>query len=69
MLGASSPCQNAGFTAAKVETNTRRAFELCSDGRGYEFLPLAGKSSGKLGKESARFLSDLGEVAASDGCV
>ena len=29
----------------------------------------AGKSFGKLGKDAARFLSDLDDVATSDGCT
>ena len=37
------------------------------DGAGYEFLLLTGESFGRLGKDAARFLSDLVDVAASDG--
>ena len=59
--------QQAGFAAAKV--SKRRAFELFVDGSGYEFLPLAGVSFGRLGKDAARFLNDLGEVAALNGCA
>ena len=36
---------------------------------GYEFLPVAGESFRRLGNDAARFLNDLGEVAASDGCT
>ena len=61
--------QQAGFAAAKAEANKRRAFEIFGDGAGYEFLPLAGESFGRLGKDASRFLNDLGEVAASDGCA
>ena len=52
----------------KAETSKRRAFVLFGDGAGYEFLPLAGESFGRLGKDASCFLNDLGEVAASDGC-
>ena len=61
--------RQAGFAAAKAETNERRAFKLFGDGTGYEFLLLAGKSFKRLGKDASRFLNDLGEVAASDGCA
>ena len=59
--------RQAGFAAAKAETNKRRAFGLFSDCVGYEFLPLAGESFGRLGKDAARFLIDFSDVAASDG--
>ena len=61
--------RQAGFAAAKAETSKRRAFELFGDGAGYDFLPLAGDSIGRLGKDASRFLNDLGGVAASDGCA
>ena len=54
------------FAAAKAETDKLRAFELFVDVAGYVFLPLAGESFRRLGKEAARFLSDLSKVAASD---
>ena len=57
----------ARFAAGKSETNKRRAIELYIDGTGCELLPLAGESFERLGEEAARFLSDLREVAASDG--
>ena len=44
-----------------------REFRLHGDGAGYDFVPLATESFGRLGKAAARFLSDLGEVAARDG--
>ena len=61
--------RQAGFAAATAETNKRRAFEVFGDSAGYEFLPLAGESFGRLGKDASRFFNDLGEVAASDGCA
>ena len=60
--------QLAGFSAAKAERVSIALFKLFGDGAGYEFLLLAGESFGRLGEEAARFLSDLVEVAASDGC-
>ena len=39
-----SASQQAGYAAAKAETNKRRAFEIFGDGAGYEFSPLAGES-------------------------
>ena len=35
--------------------------------KGCEFLPLAGESFGRLGRDASRILNDPGEVAASDG--
>ena len=32
-------------------------------------INLAVESFGRLGKEAARFLNDLGDVAAADGCA
>ena len=61
--------RQAGFAAAKAETSKRCAFELFVDSAGYAFLPLAGETFGRLGKDASRFLNDLGEVAASDGCA
>ena len=45
------------------------AFEFLSDGAIYESVPSAGESLRRLGEEAARFLSDLREIAASDGCA
>ena len=44
-----------------------REFRLHGDGAGYDFVPLATETFGRLGKAAARFLSDLGEFAAGDG--
>jgi hypothetical protein len=61
--------QEAGSAAALAETRKRQAFERFGDGAGYEFVPLAVESFGRLGKDAARFLNDLGDVAAADGCA
>ena len=66
---AAGASQLAGFAAAKVETNKRRACKVFTDGGSYEFFLLADKCFGRLGQEVAHFLSDLSEVAASDGCA
>ena len=74
----------SSFAATLAETPQRQAFERLvlqrsgmkgerferlSDVAGYEFVPLAVESFGRLGKEAARFLDDLGDVAAADGCA
>ena len=38
-------------------------------GASYQFVPLAVDSFGRLGKEAARFLDDVGDVAAADSCA
>ena len=73
----------SSFAATLAETPQRQAFERLvlqrsgmkgerferlSDVAGYEFVPLAVESFGRLGKEAARLLNDLGDVAA-DGCA
>ena len=59
--------QLAGFQTAKSENSKRRTFELFGEDVCYEFLSLAGESFGRLGKEAARFLCNLSEVATYDG--
>ena len=44
-------------------------FEKFSAAAGYEFVPLDVEPFGRLGKEAARFLNDLGDVAAADSFV
>ena len=61
--------QLARFAASKAETHQRRAFELFGDGASYEFLLLADDSFERLGKEAARFLHGVGEVAVFDACA
>ena len=58
--------QIAGFASAEAEIIQHRAFEFFDVGLSYEYMPLAGETLKGLDKEAARFLSDLGEVAASD---
>ena len=43
--------------------------DLSGSGAGYNFVPLAMESCGYLRREAARFLSDLGDIAATDGRV
>ena len=40
---------------------------IAGDGAGYTFVPLAMESYGRLGKEAARFLGKLGDIAALEG--
>ena len=58
-LYAQGASQLGRFAAAKAETSKPRAFVHFSDGAGYEFVLLAIKSFGWLGKEAASCLSDL----------
>ena len=63
------PGVTAGFAAAQAERLKHTDFEQFSTGEGYEFVPLAIESKGRLGREASRFLSELGDIAASDGRV
>ena len=59
--------QTAGFAAERMERKKRSEFERFGSGAGYDFVPLAMESYGSLGQQASRFLSDLGDIAASDG--
>ena len=59
--------QTAGYAAERMERKKRSEFERFGSGAGYDFVPLAMESHGRLGREASRFLSDLGDIAASDG--
>ena len=59
--------QTAGYAAEGMERKKRSDFERFVLGAGYDFVPLAMESYGRLGREASRFLSDLGDIAASDG--
>ena len=61
--------QEAGSAAALAETRQRQAFERFGDGACYKLVPLAVEYFGRHGKEAARFLNDLGDVAAANGCA
>ena len=56
-----------GCAAERMERKKRSEFERFGSGAGYDFVPLAMESYGRLGREASRFLSDLGDIAASDG--
>jgi len=62
-VGAAS--RAAGAAAKVAERTKRRAFEALGEGAGYDFVPLAMESYGRLGKTALAFLSDLGTAAAS----
>jgi hypothetical protein len=61
--------RTAGFAAARAERLKHADFEQFGSGAGYEFVPLAMESYGRLGRDASRFLSELGDIAASDGRV
>ena len=49
-----------------MERKKRSEFERLGSGACYDFVPLAMESYECLGRESSRFLSDLGDIAALD---
>jgi hypothetical protein len=57
----------AGAAVLRAEQAKRRDFDSLGQGGGYDFIPLAVESFGRLGLEASRFLSDLGDVAAAGG--
>ena len=59
----------AGFAAAQEEQLKHTDSEQFGQGVGYEFVPLAMEFFGRLGCDASRFLSELGNIAASDGHV
>lgn len=59
-----------GFAAERAALEKHRNFkEIAGDGAGYQFVPLAMESYGRLGREAARFLGELGHVAAENGHI
>ena len=64
---ATAASKRAGAAAAKAEQGKRREFQEFGDGAGYDFVPLAVESFGRLGLAASRFLSALGDVAESRG--
>jgi hypothetical protein len=56
----------AALKAARMKVSAFRAHQGACE---YEFVPLAGETYGRLGVEAARFLSQLGDVAAEGGRV
>jgi hypothetical protein len=54
-----------GAAAAIAERKKRDTFAAMGDGAGYDFVPLATESYGRLGKTALAFLSELGSTAAS----
>jgi hypothetical protein len=48
---------------ALAERNKRREYEASGDGAGYDFVPLAVESYGRMGVEASQFLSALGKIA------
>ena len=64
-VGAAS--STSGSAARRAEQDKRREFARMGDGGGYEFVPLAAETYGRLGLSAARFLSGLGDVVAASG--
>jgi hypothetical protein len=58
-----------GAAAAKAAQGKVTAFRSHQGACDYEFVPLAVESYGRLGVDAARFLSQLGDIAAEDGRV
>jgi hypothetical protein len=56
-----------GSAAARAEAAKRREFAAHQGAVGFEFVPLAVESFGRMGLAASRFLSDLGDVAAAGG--
>ena len=59
--------RTAGFAAARAERLKHTDFEQFGSGVSYDFVPVAMESYGRLGRAASRFLSALGDFAASDG--
>jgi hypothetical protein len=60
-----SASQTAGAAAAAEERSTRRVFEALGQDSGYDFVPPATDSYGRLRKTILSFVSKLGTMAAS----
>ena len=58
-----------GSAALRAEHSKRQEFQQFGDGAGYEFVPLAMESFGRLGQAASRYLSELGDIAAAGGRV
>ncbi len=57
--------RTTGSAAAKAEHDKRREFRAHGENAGYDFVPLAVESFGRLGRAASRFLSELGDVASA----
>jgi hypothetical protein len=62
--------QTTGAAAARAERDKGRKYaDMAQEDAGYEFVPLAVESYGRLGGAASSFLSSLGDIAAADGRV
>ena len=61
--------KETGATALQAEQTKHRSFEQRVGGGGYDFVPVSIESYGRLGRETARLLSKIGDVAATRGRV
>ena len=65
----SGAAREAGHAAERAARGKELAYAALCQGDGYDFVPLALESYGRLGRAASRFLSDLGEAAAAIGRV
>ena len=61
--------RETGWAAARAEREKKQKFNAFGQGAAFDFCPLAVESYGRLGIEASRFLSALGDLAASGGGV
>ena len=61
--------RETGWAAARAEREKKQKFDAFGQGAAFDFCPLAMESYGRLGVQASRFLSALGDLAASGGGV
>ena len=61
--------RNSGVAAARAEQEKLREFRALGSGAGFDFVPFALESFGRLGRDASRFLSELGSAAEANGRV
>ena len=61
--------RETGWAAARAEREKIQKFNAFGQGAAFDFCPLAVESYGRLGIQASRFLSTLGDLAASGGGV
>ena len=61
--------RETGWAAARAEQKKIQKFDAFGQGAAFDFCPLAVESYGRLGLQASRFLSALGDLAASGGGV
>ena len=61
--------ERSGATAATAADGKRERLGAVCEGAGYEFVPLAHESYGRLGRGALSLVSTLGDIAAAGGRV